>query len=232
MEKQIEELKRKSKEIDILIKKRIADEKGEKKPVVLDGIVNIEEYCKAKFKILWIMKEANAEDGGDWDMREFMGNKDELCNYKLWRKTYDPIIYSTYSILNEFCQWNDMPDTSENLEMIDILRSIAFINLKKIPGNSISDYNSIGEAYEKNKDIIKLQIDTYNPDIIICGYTFTFLSPDLDIPEYKMKNSGDSATFYVKNNRLYISAYHPNQRIFGHEQYFNDIINAVKQWTK
>ena len=232
MKEQIEELKRKSDKIDDLIKKRIVDETDGKKTVILDGIVNIEEYCKVKYKILWIMKEANDTDGGGWDMREFMGDKKELCNYNLWRKTYEPIIYSAYSILNGFPKWNDIPDTAEKPEMIDVLRNIAFINLKKIPGSSVSDHNTIGEAYKKDKDIIKLQIDAYNPDIIICGNTFTFLSPDLDIPEYKMINSGDSATYYIKNDRIYISAYHPNQRMHGQEQYCNDIINAVEQWVK
>lgn len=34
---------------------------------VMDGIIDIKQYNKAKYKIIWVLKEANSEKGG-WDL--------------------------------------------------------------------------------------------------------------------------------------------------------------------
>lgn len=214
----------KTNEIDALVKARLTNEEEEIYPIC-DGIVNEKEYSKSNFKILWILKEPHGE--GNWDMKDFIGNKDSLMKYPNWTKTFNPIIYVTFSILNDFIVYDDMDNTSEKPEMIDILRKIAYINLKKIPGTTVSQSQTIKDAYEKNKDIILLQIENCNPDIIICGGTMCFIAKDLGI-EDKLISKG-SIKYHSTNDKVYIDALHPNQR-GDQEEYCNDIISAVRDW--
>jgi hypothetical protein len=66
--------------------------------------------------------------------------------------------------------------------MAKIVRNIAAINVKKLPGfTSTYDYQSICEAYFNHKDILLKQIMTYNPDIIIGGSTLQLFFDDLGI---------------------------------------------------
>lgn len=213
-------------EIDNLVTKQMKKPKG--KNPILDGIVCEEKYNKSKYKILWILKEPNGEDD-DWDMREFIGNKKYLTNYHLWRRTFLPIIYSNYGILNNFCQWNDMEDIDKDISMFEVLRQIALINIKKISGKSVSNYSVIWHEYNLYKDIILKQIECYKPDIIIGGGTLHIVAEDLGFDHEKMKPSGESATYLFHKNQLFISAYHPNQRKHKQQEYCDDIINAAKK---
>ena len=214
-------------ELETLIKARMSI-KGEKIYPVLDGIINSSEYSKVKYKILWILKEPHGAKDEIWYMRDFIGDKNELMKYPKWQSTFSNIIYVTYSILNGFKYYDDLDNISEKLEMIDILRKIAFINLKKIPGKSTSVYLDIKRAYEEHKkDIILPQIHLCNPNIVICGGTMSIISKDLGIDELTEKNG---IKYFATDDKIYIDTYHPNQR-GSQEDYCNSIINIVKDWS-
>lgn len=216
----------KTNEIDALVKASMTNEAEENYPV-FDGIVNEKEYYKSKFKILWILKEPHGK--GIRDMREFIGDNDELMSFKNWKKTFSNIIYVTYSIHNNFKLFEKSTDEiSKNPDRINILKKIAFINLKKIAGTTVSKHQEIKKAYNDNRDIISLQIETYNPDIIICGGTMCFIAKDLEIEDKLI--SKDSIKYHSTNDKVYIDALHPNQRGYQ-EEYCNGIISVVKDWA-
>lgn len=217
-------------EFDSRIKKTITDETHLSLPVT-DGIVNVEAYKNARFRILWIMKEVNEPSlkkgiRGGWDMRKFI--QSELTEYPKWKQTYLPIIYSTWGILNGFCKWEERPKINDNPWMIEVLRNIAFINLKKLPGYSVSSPAVIMDAYEKNKNLILDQIKLIDPQIIIGGGTLHYLYKDLVLSFDIMEKKGSS----IKASRLYISHYHPNQRKINGKEYYNDILIPVKNWSR
>lgn len=215
-------------EIDTLIKARMDDADEEIYPV-MDGIVNDNEYLNSKFKILWVLKEPHDKGGGGWDMRKFIGDKKELMKYPKWQSTFSNIIYVTYSILNGLECWDDMYNISEKPEMIDILKKIAFINLKKIPGESTSIHSVIKKAYEMNKDIILQQIHLCNPNIIICGGTMSIISKDLGINDKLIDKNG--IKYFATENKIYIDTYHPNQRGYQ-DVYCNSIISIIRDWSQ
>jgi len=215
------------KEIDALIKARMSNDVEEIYPVY-DGIVNDHEYSNAKYKILWILKEPHDKDGGNWYMKDFIGNKDRLREYRNWPRTFNPIIYVTYSILNGFSSWNELDDTSENPDMIDVLRKIAYINLKKIPGETVSVPDVIQKAYEENKDIILKQIELCDPNMIIGGSTMSIIANDLGIGPLIEKNG---IKCFATNEKIYIDAYHPNQKSIPQQIYCDSIINTIKDWA-
>ena len=91
---------------------------------VWDGVACEETYIKSTPKLLFVLKEVNDPEGGDWDLREFMRNG------------------ATGMTWNNITRWvegirnlpNDMP--WEMLEYIDeerrqkALRTIAAVNLR------------------------------------------------------------------------------------------------------
>jgi len=83
-------------EIDNLINK-----KYKSKSVINDGIVDIDLYINAKYKILWILKEPH-DDSKEligWDMRDLLRDAKYYTGLNPdMKSTFPLIIYSTYSI--------------------------------------------------------------------------------------------------------------------------------------
>lgn len=225
------------KEIEELICKNYVDENGLCDPIV-DGIVNIEKYLQSKFKILWILKEPYdyVEDGlpsgGGWHFcNDFIAPDGFYKRIGKSHPTWHPIIYTSFGLLNDFIQYDSMDYIRDDKSMAEIIRSVAVINVKKLPGFTRTyDYGIICNAYNKNKAILLKQIDTYNPDIIIGGSTLDLFYDDLKISKDKIKNNG-SVDYATINSKLFISAYHPGQTQVTRDNYVNDIINTVKAWA-
>ena len=206
-----------------------------------DGIINIEEYLKSPIKILWILKEVNDEDG--YNQREEF---DRLVNTiietkslsntnrKNWWPTMDPIIYVSYQILNGFKTWQEVDYIKNSPLMVSILKKIAYINLKKEPGGSVSQDARIASGYGKSKEIIKAQIDFIKPDVIIGGNTIKYLRNDYNLTSFE-KTEGFNLEYAITENCLFIDSYHPQFLSRQHEDfkgdYINEIVKIVKKWT-
>ncbi len=183
---------------------------------VQDGIIDVDQYSKAKFRILWILKEANSKDFGGWDLRSFIAN--DLLGYHNWRRTYNLITYITWGIFNDFPKWQKQSRKWE-AEHSTILQKIAIINLKKIPGASSSSDSAIISEFQNNKEIIFKQVEASNPDIIIFGGTKKYL------------NQNDFNKIKDNNKRIVVSAFHPNTRK-SHQVYYENVINHIKDALK
>jgi len=204
---------------------------------ISDGIVNIDNYLNAKYKILWMLKESNDlnenHEGGGWSLTKAInGLKSWEEQPQTGRITFQRIIYSTYGLLNDFILWKDMSHI-RNEEVFESIKKIAYVNIKKIPGYATSNPLEIEHAYLANKDLLKRQIELYNPDIIIAGNTLQYFFNDLQIPFDNKKSNGKTA-YYPSKDRLYIHAYHPSVRgnMINEEDYCNDIIRAGKDWIE
>jgi hypothetical protein len=200
-----------------------------KREPIFDGVVSEQDYLNSKVKILWILKDPNStgEDGA-WDMREHIKNKLKTDKgiLKGWSPTFKKIIYVTNGILNNLT-WNDeLRHPSSKPEVIDELKKIAYINIKKTGGRSVANENEIKEYYNFSKNLLFEQIQEFKPDIIIFGGTYIFFKEDLKLG--KLENFG-SCEAVKQNDRLYINAYHPMFTI-EEETYFNDILKAVNHF--
>lgn len=233
----LEELKNNIIIINKLVEAEIKSEIPDTHPIA-DGIIDVEKYFYAKYKILWILKEPYDEFdergnpcGGGWSLPDIINEKKTIYEYGRSQKTFKPMIYASWGILNNFCLWKDMTDVEEDTSMLEILKSIAYINVKKLPGYTESPYSVIKNAYLQHKDILNKQIEYYNPDIIIGGYTLPFFFEYLGFTQSDMKRN-DSNHYIIKDNKIFISAYHPAQRnVVSQEQYCNDIIAVVKEFN-
>lgn len=181
-----------------------------------DGIVNLDTYRKAKMRILWILKEVNHDgDVSDWDMREILATEikcDDRGIVPGWEKVFAPIIYATYGILHNK-QWHEIPNYWDDPSIVDILNSIAHMNVKHTAGGSTIHHTSLEQAYLENRKALLVKINEIDPDIIIYGGTYYLFEDDMESIN--------------KKDIKHISAYHPGQRTLRQEEYVNRIIEEA-----
>lgn len=196
---------------------------------LFDGVVNEELFLNGKPKILWILKEPwekleNGQSGGGWDLVKKLLHEGWHSN----KGSYAIMAYVSYSILNGFKKYSDIPYVSEDANVGNSMKYISYINVKKFPGSTTSNMDEISEYYLEFKDILVKQIDLINPDIVIGGNTLQLFFDDLKLKADNFNKETWSAWWYKNNNRLYIHSYHPNQRTITNEKYVDDMVSVVK----
>jgi hypothetical protein len=236
----VQELKELDREIEQLVEQEIISDNPDLSPI-MDGIVSYDEYYSSKYKILWILKEPYDEidengntSGGGWHLRDVINARRTFQEYENGRGTFEPMVYATWGILNAFCLWDKMNNVSDDPSMLSVLKKIAYINVKKLPGRKTSNPVEIRNAFRLFNQILLKQIWSYNPDIIIGGYTLPLFLNDLGFKREEMVKNG-SLNYIIRENKIFIDAYHPRQRKsttgVSQEQYCDDIINAVKIYS-
>lgn len=199
------------------------------KPPIFDGVVNEEKYQNSDVKIMWILKDANSTgEDESYDLRDAINNlKTEYGIRKGWEKTFSNIIYVTNGILNQ-TEWEDMPYPKDDPSIVNVLKQIAYINIKKVGGGSESVESELHEHFLKSKELLISQIDEFNPDVVIFGNTYRFFKNDLGLNQMNIFGTCHAT---AKADRIYIDAYHPNARITG-KDYFEDILKAYNTFKK
>lgn len=232
----VEDFKKSVKEIEKSIWENYVDENGKADPII-DGIIDIDEYLSSAPKILWILKEPHDEiedglaAGGGWKFSDdFLGKEDYYKKLNKSKATWNPIVYTSFSILNGFKNFSELDDLTDNPLMYSVVKKIAVINVKKLPGfTKTPNFSIIKKSYDKNKEILHQQIELFNPDIIIGGSTLHLFFDYLKISQNDLLH--DEANYAIKNSKLYITAYHPAQTEISQEKYVNEIVNiAEKYW--
>jgi len=201
---------------------------------ILDGIIDIEKYLSAKYKILWILKEAYDDfdeegnpRGGNWDLRELIRSRNSYQDFAGGgRRTFIRMLYASWGILNDFTIWNNIPDLDKDSSVLNALKGIAYINVKKLPGLKLSSHSIIANAYKSDKELLLKQIELINPNIIIGGATLHHFIDDLQLSEIEKHRQG-SVNYLLKDDKIYIQAYHPGYWGISEEEYCNDIILAA-----
>lgn len=227
-----EELKKMQEQIHEKIDK-LAEKKGLKTDEVWpipDGVYDEELYLAATPRIMWVLKESPDEEsdgkvyGGGWKLYTAYDNPDAWKN-----KTLQPIIYTSYGILNHK-KWDDMPWIREDNEMVDILKKIAYVNISKMPAKRVSNDRELYDNYDIWKGVLLEQIKVYNPEIIVFGNTFKYFKNDLVGEDAKPTKSigfegkSGEVKLYEHNGVKMIAAYHPVQRRIKRGEYVNSII--------
>jgi len=195
----------------------------EKCPTLIpDGVVNEEAFLKAKFRIVYVLKEVNGEKDKDWDLRDF------LCEGAR-PETWDNIARWTEGILNLETDrhWSEMEDVSKERRK-KYLKKICAVNLKKTSGGCVANNRNINLVASENQEFLEQQIKIYKPDIIICCGTkesfFDFLYEDK-----KIDRSMTARGIWFRDNgeTILISFAHPASRTKSCFLYYA-LLDAVK----
>jgi hypothetical protein len=184
---------------------------------LIDGIVNNEFYQESKIKILWILREVNHEgDISDWDLTKIIQQIIIKTGIEPgWEKTFGPIVYATYGILNNKL-WDEIPYYYDKPEIVNVLKEIAYINVKKTAGISKTNFKELDSAFNDGKESLFKEINNINPEVIIYGGTFYLFEKEIE-------------NRIINKNTKHINAYHPSQRSIKQEKYCNQIIEeAIK----
>ncbi len=126
---------------------------------ISDGIFNENEWNKQSYKILFVLKEANWENGNA-DLCEYLLSERSQSYWKTWNN----VARWTKALLEP----GDYPCSISKSDKSYWLRKVAAMNLKKVGGDAVAENETIREYAEKDKLYLKEQIELYSPDIIIC----------------------------------------------------------------
>lgn len=195
---------------------------------ILDGVVDASLYLAASPRILWILKEpweefGEGESAGGWSVtKDIIGKGIDKDT-----GTHAIMAYVTYAVFNGYIGEQEVPYVTANPEVANSLKHIAYINVSKMPGGKTSDGAFIAQQYQKNQRILHKQIETLAPDVIVAGNTMHLFLKDFALQAEMFTRNG-SASFCKTGGRLYIDAYHPNQRSFTRQNYVDSIVSIIR----
>ena len=168
-----------------------------------DGIINESIYERQKTKLLFITKEPNDPNQTEGDFREW------------WSQSIK------YSFSHRICEWafglqKGFPPVTElrydNQERTAIMKSIAFMNLKKNGGASTANHDVIKDTILKQQRLILEEINVIEPDIIIGGIG-DIMFWKLLFPEIEFKDSGFDIKVARVDSLKLINFYHPSYQV-------------------
>ncbi len=166
-----------------------------------DGIIDEETFEAQEIKLLFITKEPNDPGQREGDYRE-------------WLKEVK------HSFSHRICEWafgvhEDFPPLNQLncAKRKEIMKTIAFMNLKKIGGKAKANDREIQKVIENEKELLKGEIDIIKPTIMIgsvgrkSGYLNSLFNTD------SFKDSGfDVEVGRFKTYKI-INFYHPSYRV-------------------
>lgn len=200
-----------------------------------DGVADIQGYLSTSPKIMWILKEPWGEytpsgkiRGGGWSFTDHFLDNEVWKDEAMWK-----VIIQINHAIHKNVNWGELDYIDGNQEMIDELKRTAYINLSKMPAETSSSPNHLEQCYPIWKDIVFEQIDLYEPDVIIFGYTFPYFRDDLQISDEPIHTESNKwfTDTYRKNNMILVDAYHPSRKggEDGSEEYVTSVVNAVRK---
>ena len=193
--------------------------------IVFDGILNQQLFNAAPFKVLWILREPWFKE--TWDMLQSEGIYNRIGSSPTWH----PMFYVTFSILNGFPKWNEMKYIREQPDMAEVLRSVAYVNVKKSVGGTSSHLKEIHSWFKKGEEIIKFQLSECTPDIVIgCP---PFMQEIFKWDKERSSPIKHGIVSFVSNTGkpLLIEAPHPSHR-GKREVYVNTIVEVIQAGLK
>ncbi|TWH64396.1 hypothetical protein LX59_02343 [Azomonas agilis] len=191
---------------------------------VADGAVDEDAYSSSERRILFMLKEVNDPEGGDWDLRQFI--KDGGRSY-----TWNNITRWIEGIRNLSIDipWKDLEQV-DNERRAKALRSVAAVNLKKSPGSHTSDPSEIAVIAEQDKAFLNRQVSLYQADLIICcgvSDTFHWLVAFDRPPEWRQTSRGIAYHEY-RPGKFVVAYAHPEARVADSILYYG-LIDAIRE---
>lgn len=183
-----------------------------------DGIVDYERWATLPNgkHIVVLLKETNGLYGS---LVEFLYHGGSKTYYRTWNNVArwaNMVLNGTY--------WEFVPKSA----LDDMVRNIAVVNLKKCSGGAVASSKAVQQAARQDADLLKRQIQLYEPDIILTGgwgLVSNMLHDEIfaDKAEW-IKPNEETALWYYKSSlvctdkeTLVVSMPHPNR--------------AAKSWT-
>jgi len=140
---------------------------------IADGVVHAETYINTTPRLLFLAREAHWEDEGDHDIRGYLAKGAPGVTFRNWQV----IARWTRAITTaEDVPWEDVDDEARGQDFKkEEFRKIAFVNIKKQGGSSSVNWNELVTYTKVCAQLVRRQIELYNPNIIVCNGTIWLL---------------------------------------------------------
>lgn len=166
-----------------------------------DGVVDADNYCG----ILFLLKEAYSKEQefGEWNL---VSNLAEKGPWGMWNRVCEWVHGIENTTVDRVKPFHDFSDE----EKCTALSHLAVVNVKKINGTSTSSDDDLQKYVEDNKEILRKEIESVQPKIIVCGNTFRYLKTIFCI---KNNHKCDNWYYWLKldglGTVLVLDYYHP-----------------------
>ncbi|HET7922618.1 MAG TPA: hypothetical protein VFM15_07685 [Gammaproteobacteria bacterium] len=168
-----------------------------------DGIIDESYYDRQKIKLLFIAKEANDPSQTEGDYRDWWH---EEVKYSFSHR----ICEWAYGIMNNFPPINSLDSCGQ--QRIEVMKSIAFMNLKKSGGAATVDHDKLGKVVDEERSYILEEIGIISPDILIGGVGSQAIWLKL-FQNIAFKRSGFDIDVARVGKTKIIDYYHPSYRV-------------------
>lgn len=174
---------------------------------VAGGVVDEDMYEGSDAKILFLFKEVNdTAQQENWSLVQLMHDQiNSLKFYRIWAIVGIWI----FGMQQGFPPYKKLIP-SHPASITDGLLSIATTNLKKTGGAGQSNPEEIKEHARLNKVLWMKEIEIMNPDIVICGGTFSIIQ---EILGFEVTECDSGANIGKYEDRIFIDFNHPMYRI-------------------
>ena len=192
---------------------------------VKDGIINPALFAQQKIRVLFIAKEHN-------DLDPTTADETYTPDYSVWWNHHIHLQFShrvsewAYGIINDFPDYSGIEEGNKKHEA---LKSIAFINVKKVSGGAAADPILISKYIEYGRELLHRQIAEIAPTIIVCCFRDNWYVEHL-FGFGPMKSTVDKLGVGIWNNINVVNFYHPSARKSKHGLYsqLKEVIALVK----
>ena len=188
----------------------------------IDGILNPELYANSKIRIMWMLREPWFK--GAWKLIQNEGVYSRIGA----SPTLQPMAYVTYSILNGYPNWSEMSYLRDKPEMAEVLRAIAYVNVKKCVGGTASDLGDIYSHFKMGEHILRFQVKQFKPDVVIGCNPFMHDVFTWDSSRSTPKNYSNLSYVSDAGQPLLIQSLHPSQRATNRADYIDPIIRLIE----
>lgn len=208
---------------------------------IYDGVVDTEAYPATRPKVLWILKEPYDDfdadgmpTGGGWTMFKDFGEGDSLAKAVNRNTALRNVTYASYAIQSGINSYAELPWITDKPEAYEkAVRSVAYVNIGKMPGKTTTSDAHLSKLYRDWKDILFKQIDLYDPDVIIVCGTATLgcmskdLGLDLSKPLRMVRHGGAIVDIHEWCGKRIIWVPHPAAHI-PPEEWVDAVVEAVR----
>lgn len=182
-----------------------------------------ESWSAAKRKVLFLLKEPNGYDGRHGALNDLL-RKAAVPNStsKMWKRpTFHNIGRWAYGLLNYSGQ---VPAYEEaNQAYRTALLGCAYINIKKSSGGARAT-KKVEVHAAKYAEFLRRQVDIIDPDIVVCGGTYTILKEHVYPGMSKV-----SSRIHRVDGRIFINAFHPGCRT-KREDVYDQVLSSFHQF--
>lgn len=187
-----------------------------------DGIVDVEQWRKAKPKILFLLKETHCPPE-EWEPHDGIASNANHFSRNIAR--WHSIVQALYT------ERATIPSFTGSI-LPETITDIALVELKKVnEGRRKSNDNDIKAYANRDVAFLREQIELIQPQLIFCCGTGDIYADNLyaDEPLEEICRKWGAKGCFKHRNRLVIDFYHPSPRGYGHEQLFAMLLELLQE---